>query len=885
MKALILLILPAVLLAQLPKPGNGGGGGGGSTGSSNPSCTFASSATTCSIDVSSLNVTSANYKTILAECFTGASTTQTPVTITNYAYTTGSGIVQTVAPTFGAAAAAGYCAANGNGGAGPTGPAGVAGPTGSTGAAGPGYGGTSTTSVSVGSGLKTFTTQAGLAYLVGVPIRATSSGAPTTFMQGTVNSYSGTTLVIDVNETGGVGTRTDWNLSLIGIDGTAGANGTNGAGYTATTTTSVTVSTGSKTVTTQAGLAYVVGSLVKIVSAATPANYVQGLATAYSGTSLTVNATETGGSGSFTDGNITIAGSTGAQGPAGTGGGAVYASDTSVTPNLITITPSPAITYTDGTQVLVRVNNDSTGPVNINANGLGNIPVTTTTGLAMYYDAFKHDGVYLFAYRGGAFQLMGSAACIQVTTGLSCGPGWITMRGNTGYRVYATETTGASDAVYIVGYLQGYTPTTGNCAQWAVDGGAPVMNEARSGCVQKFLGTAAPGSVTGNLPGDLFTDTTNHQQYVCNAPSGTAAPACTSVTAAGWLLVNGGGAGTVTLQVNGSSAVSGSGSTLNFATSTGLTSTASNAGGVPTDTIAPDTTVLATRPTVQGGTDSTCAPVSASPTAYTCVLPTPLTAYTSGMRMVLKPDVNCTAGTITLAIDGLSPARKLFAQDGSTNLTAAQCATTTQPLMIYDGTLDSGTGAWRVMTGGSSTTDTPIDNGSWFPYGGLDAAISVFTTPPAANKVWYYQIEVPRPGRVVRNIKSFSAVGSTNVAWGIYDSSCNIVVQGHGTGPGQNFLNIAVTPTTLTPAIYYIALSADGSQNYFMSGFDGSGYGAGLTNLGLSSSTYRIFEGQNVSTTSAGVTTLPSSCGATRTVLGDTTSITAVRVIPLVELQ
>lgn len=58
---------------------------------------------------------------------------------------------------------------------------------------------------------------------------------------------------------------------------------------------------------------------------------------------------------------------------------------------------------------------------------------------------------------------------------------------------------------------------------------------------QKFLGTAAPGSVAGNLPGDLFTDTTNHNQYVCNAPSGTAAPACTSVTAAGWLLVNSGG--------------------------------------------------------------------------------------------------------------------------------------------------------------------------------------------------------------------------------------------------------------------------------------------------------------------------------------------------------
>jgi hypothetical protein len=60
---------------------------------------------------------------------------------------------------------------------------------------------------------------------------------------------------------------------------------------------------------------------------------------------------------------------------------------------------------------------------------------------------------------------------------------------------------------------------------------------------QKFFGTAAPGSVSGNLPGDLYTDTTNHNEYVCNAPSGTGAPACTSVSAAGWLQVNGGGGG------------------------------------------------------------------------------------------------------------------------------------------------------------------------------------------------------------------------------------------------------------------------------------------------------------------------------------------------------
>lgn len=58
---------------------------------------------------------------------------------------------------------------------------------------------------------------------------------------------------------------------------------------------------------------------------------------------------------------------------------------------------------------------------------------------------------------------------------------------------------------------------------------------------QLFFGIAAPGSVAGNLPGDLFSDTANHNDYWCNAPSGTAAPACISVTAGGWTLLNVGG--------------------------------------------------------------------------------------------------------------------------------------------------------------------------------------------------------------------------------------------------------------------------------------------------------------------------------------------------------
>lgn len=60
---------------------------------------------------------------------------------------------------------------------------------------------------------------------------------------------------------------------------------------------------------------------------------------------------------------------------------------------------------------------------------------------------------------------------------------------------------------------------------------------------QVFFTTAAPGSIAGNLPGDFVSDTTNHHFYGCNATSATAAPACTSVTANGWMQLDNVGGG------------------------------------------------------------------------------------------------------------------------------------------------------------------------------------------------------------------------------------------------------------------------------------------------------------------------------------------------------
>lgn len=79
--------------------------------------------------------------------------------------------------------------------------------------------------------------------------------------------------------------------------------------FTGTSSTSLTVGTGSKTFTTQAGLAFAVGNTVLIASTANSANYMQGAITAYSGTSMTVNVTSTGGSGTVASWNLSLVGS------------------------------------------------------------------------------------------------------------------------------------------------------------------------------------------------------------------------------------------------------------------------------------------------------------------------------------------------------------------------------------------------------------------------------------------------------------------------------------------------------------------------------------------------------------------------------------------------
>ena len=74
---------------------------------------------------------------------------------------------------------------------------------------------TSITSLAIGLGAKTITTQSGLSYSVGKRIRIYSAANAYNYMEGLVYSYTSTSLVLTVDKTSGSGTIDSWKLSSI----------------------------------------------------------------------------------------------------------------------------------------------------------------------------------------------------------------------------------------------------------------------------------------------------------------------------------------------------------------------------------------------------------------------------------------------------------------------------------------------------------------------------------------------------------------------------------------------------------------------------------------------------------------------------------------------
>lgn len=122
---------------------------------------------------------------------------------------------------------------------------------------------------------------------------------------------------------GDVYLKTAGSYSVVAnIKGLTGSAGPTGAGYTATSTTSlVTAGSGSKSFTTQSGLAYSVGARIRATSTGS-SEWMEGVVTSYSSTTLVVTMDLNSGTGTHTDWNINLAGQRGATGATGSTGAA-----------------------------------------------------------------------------------------------------------------------------------------------------------------------------------------------------------------------------------------------------------------------------------------------------------------------------------------------------------------------------------------------------------------------------------------------------------------------------------------------------------------------------------------------------------------------------------
>ncbi|MGB5905752.1 MAG: tail fiber domain-containing protein [Xanthobacteraceae bacterium] len=76
----------------------------------------------------------------------------------------------------------------------------------------PGYGATSTTSLTIGTGNKSLTTQAGTALKVGQAVRLISRADSTNYMEGPIVSYTDSAMVVSIGAVDGSGTFADWDI-------------------------------------------------------------------------------------------------------------------------------------------------------------------------------------------------------------------------------------------------------------------------------------------------------------------------------------------------------------------------------------------------------------------------------------------------------------------------------------------------------------------------------------------------------------------------------------------------------------------------------------------------------------------------------------------------
>jgi hypothetical protein len=87
--------------------------------------------------------------------------------------------------------------------------------------------GSSSSSVAVGTGSKSFAATTGLSWAIGQPLMIASAADPSNYMTGQVTAYNSGTgaLTVNVASDGGSGTHADWVISPVPVDGSTAYTG------------------------------------------------------------------------------------------------------------------------------------------------------------------------------------------------------------------------------------------------------------------------------------------------------------------------------------------------------------------------------------------------------------------------------------------------------------------------------------------------------------------------------------------------------------------------------------------------------------------------------------------------------------------------------------
>ncbi len=169
--------------------------------------------------------------------------------------------------------------------------------------------------------------------------------------------------------------------------------------------------------------------------------------------------------------------------------------------------------------------------------------------------------------------------------------------------------------------------------------------------------------------------------FKMDAPAGMNVYGCTAGNT--WTLQSGSGSGGfVTIENDGT--VVGAQPVENFVHGVGLVTAISDTGTKLNIQQMADTAVIQTRAGAQSGATLLCASDGGSSTAYTCAMGPTLGAYTAGMVVQWKPDVNGSGGATTLNIDTLG-AMGVKLADGVTDPTAADLVAGRLYSTWYDG--------------------------------------------------------------------------------------------------------------------------------------------------------------------------------------------------------